>query len=503
MMPSRRAVLKGLGAGLTLPWLEGLAGRAAHAQAASGPRYYVHFCTEHGGIWPSNMYPAAAAPQTTTYAGRTIRRQALTAQQSGSSAVVSPVLTASAARLTPSLVAKMNVIQGLDVPYRLGHHFGGHLGNLARAVGAPPAAVTPRRTIDQVMAYSPSFYPSLSNIRQRSVVAGRFISQGFSNPAAQTGAIADVVSTQDSRTWFDRLFPPGTSVGSGPAPRPPVVDLVIESYRRLKSGARLSAADQVRLDEHLQQLAEVQRRLQVSVPVTCTQPARAASNSAIRSANTADFDINPLKHAQYFQLLNDVVAAGMACDLTRVVVVRDEETHSTYAGDWHQDIAHQQYAQQATLVAGQQRFFADVFVDLAAKLDAISDGRGGTLLDHTLMVWTQEHGNQTHHSRAVPVVTFGGAGGFFKTGQYVDYRNLASSWDPPGTANGEFPGLFMHQLWGNALTAMGVPRSEWAEPDHGGYGARYAEAYSGGLTLAASYPDTLWSTTGDPLPFLT
>ena len=57
----------------------------------------------------------------------------------------------------------MNVIAGLDVPFYLAHHTGGHLGNFARNDGnggdGALAQSNPRRTLDQIMAWSNSFYP--------------------------------------------------------------------------------------------------------------------------------------------------------------------------------------------------------------------------------------------------------------------------------------------------------------------------------------------------------
>ena len=140
-------------------------------------------------------------------------------------------------------------------------------------------------------------------------------------------------------------------------------------------------------------------------------------------------------------------------------------------------------------------------LDLAAKLNATSDGTGGTLLDHTLLVWTQESGNITHNTFSVPVITFGGAGGALATGQYVDYRNTALVYDRT-RPEVEHPGLLMHQWLRMTLALMGVPSSEWAEPDHPGYGYRYANVNWGNFTTAQAYPDSLWSLTGADLTWL-
>jgi hypothetical protein len=330
----------------------------------------------------------------------------------------------------------------------------------------------------------------------------------YADPAHRTaGTIQEVAGSEDSNGWYDKVFPPGTMAG-GPAPRAPVVNRVIQSYQRLHdSTRRLSADDKLRLEQHLQRLDEVQRRLSVNAPTQCTQPTRPAkSNQQLYGGPyVGNFDVSPDQHAGWYDMLNDVIASAFSCQLSRIAVVKVNPDFSSYVGDWHQDIAHKadqmSGTAQATLMAAHQRFFSTVVVDLAAKLDAISDGMGGTVLDHTLLVWTQESGNITHNTFSVPVITFGGAGGYFNTGNYVDYRNTSLSVFGNDYEK-EYPGLFMHQWLGMSLRAMGVPHSEWAEMDHGGYGYRYTNVSYASITKTQAYPDTLWSTAGEELPWL-
>lgn len=500
---NRRSFLKGLGA---LPFLPSLLSKSALAQVVQ-PKYFVQFCTDHGGIWTSNMFPTMPGnAQGMTYAGRTVKRQPLTVSVNNGIASLSPVLSASSANFTQGLASKMNVIQGLDIPCYIAHHTGGHLGNFARNDGNGGDGLElqkgPRRTIDQVMGWSPAFYPTLDGVRQRALTMGRRIAYNYANPATKTGAIQEIVATDNSQQLFDQLFPPGMT--GGPPPRAPIVDKVIESYKRLRDGnRRLSTADKQRLDEHLQRLDELQRRLNVNATVTCMKPPRpATSNYSLYGGN---FAVDPVKHATWHTLLNDVTVAAFSCGLSRIATVKVDPTFSTYAGDWHQDIAHKADlatgAAQATISAAHQKFFENVFLDLARKLNAVSDGMGGTLLDHTLLVWTQESGNITHNNFSMPVITFGGAGGAFTTGSHVDYRNTAAALSP-NDAEKQYPGLFYQQWLGMILRGYGIPEADWAEPNHGGYGYRYAMVNWASLNTQQCYPDSMWALTGDPLPFL-
>ncbi len=505
---NRRRFLQGLGGlSLGLPVLPPLLSRRAFAQAAIAPKYFVHFCTDHGGIWSANMFPAAAAAaQTQSYAGRTVKRAPLSLTVNAGTASLSPVLSAPSSALTAGLAAKMNVIQGLDIPCYIAHNTGGHLGNFARNDGNGSDGMLlqgfPRRTIDQVMGWSTAFYPDLVGVRQRAMTMGRRIGYNFANPATRTGAIQEIVATDDSLALFDQLFPPGSM--QGPAPRAPIVDRVIDSYKRLRDGnRRLSTADKLRLDDHLQRLDELQRRLNVTAKPTCVQPPRPASSNYALFGGT--YDVEPAKHAAWYDLLNDVTVAAFSCGLSRIATVKVDPTFSTYAGDWHQDIAHKADLHtgnaQATIAAAHQKFFQTVFLDLGRKLDAVSDGMGGTLLDHTLLVWSQESGNITHDNFSMPVITLGSAGGYFTTGSHVDYRNLAAPLDS-NAAEKEYPGLFYQQWLGMNLRAFGIPQSEWSEPDHNGYGYRYAKVNFAQLTTQLAYPDSMWVLAGDPLPFL-
>ncbi|HET9957206.1 MAG TPA: hypothetical protein VFQ61_22065, partial [Polyangiaceae bacterium] len=165
----RRLFLRGAGgAVLALPVLPSLLHpRAARAEASAAPKCFVHFRTPHGGVSTSNMWPADSALTETSSYTHEIRRGALSANVSNGTSSVSPVLSASSGVLTPALLAKMNILRGLDIPTAMAHNFGAALGyyDVDHQTPARPTA-----TVDQVLAYSPAFYPNLSSVKQRSVV---------------------------------------------------------------------------------------------------------------------------------------------------------------------------------------------------------------------------------------------------------------------------------------------------------------------------------------------
>lgn len=508
----RRMFLQGAaGFSLAIPFLPSLAPRDAAAQSTSVKRF-VAFGTEHGGVWQSNMYPdASTLTQTSSYAGHQIRRGALVPQIEGDMAVLSPVLRAASHRLTPALAQKLNVLRGFDIPFDIGHNSGSYLGNyaanLAEGGVGHDMQDSPLASLDQVLAWSPSFYGDLGTILERSLVMGlSSMSYGWSNPSNQSGDIQRISPQESNLALFERIFVPPAE--NPEELRPPVVDRILEDYRRLRDGnRRLSSGDRQRLTEHLDRLDELERRLSVVVSCEDIESPTVASDSVDLENGGQQADI------QYWQLMNDVIVAAFACDTCRIATgLLNEVTHfSDYPGGWHQEVAHQaDYVTwsappvahpQDILTESKQAFFEHVFLDLAAKLDAIADPHGqGTLLDGTLLQWSQESGVATHESIECPVVTAGSAGGYFQTGHYCDYRdeNAPFREAEPGFVVNSHRGLIYNQWLGTVAQSMGLDPSEYETGGHGGYGQV-------AFGFGAYYPSTgpVVDAMGDPVPLIT
>ncbi|WP_437911557.1 DUF1552 domain-containing protein [Sorangium sp. So ce302] len=517
---NRRLFLRGAGgAMLALPLLPSLFVSSKALAAVPPPKVFVHMRTGHGGVTLANMYPAdATLTQTLTYT-HPVRRGALAAKVNGATASLSPVLSAPSSMLTPSLVAKMNVLRGLDIPTMMAHNFGGALGYYDDDKGVPSK---PRATIDQIMAYSPAFYPDLSSVRKRSVIieGSNSGSHGYNTPGDPTSGVDTnaIGGTESAQGLFDSLL---AGISSGPATRPPLVDRLLESYKRLRnSNKRLSQEDKLRLDQHIDKVAELQRRLGTSLPAGCTVPTRPSTNNL----SLRPMDGDPAKNVQFFQMLNDVLAVAANCGVTRIITLAIDENNqgltftnrAAQGEDWHNNVAHAAHtdpAMQELVKQSHQVFFQGVYLDLVSKLNSYGDGQGGTLLDHSLVAWGQESGNITHYAFSMPVVTAGGAGGKIKTGSYCDYRNLTMHLGNPSSSTEDdklWPGLTYNQWLGTALQAMDIPPSEWAtETDHPGYGARvtYTSQYAyfftnKGFTADEAYSDAVWEKSAEILPFL-
>lgn len=486
-MPSRRTFLIGAGGfTLSLPFLPSLLdpGLSKEAKAQSRPDpFFVAMATQHGGVRPWSMYPGdATLTSTFDYAGRTCRRGSLSGQAGGGWTALSPVLSGPSARLTPSLIAQMNVIRGLDIPFYIAHHTGGHLGNYARNDGNGGEGVavqgSPRRTIDQVMAYSPNFYRDITGVTERALAIGaRGMSWGYASPSTGTGDIQQIYNYTSNQALFTRLFTPGEGEGS---PSPLVVDRVLENLNRLRDGnRRLSSADRRRLDEHMERLFELERRVNLS-PSCGEVGAPAVDSDELR--RETNYSIDPDSMVAFWQLQNDIIAAAIGCGVCRIFSMNASETFSTFEGDWHQDVAHQAHAveggTQEILMQAHQVFFEGVYLDLISKLDGVEGPEGESILKDGLVMWTQESGMVTHQSYSIPVITAGSAGGAMNTGRYVDVRNVAipyNYYDDLGQPlpYNDNPGLMYNQWLGTILRSMGLENKEFEEENAGGYGVFY------------------------------
>lgn len=488
----RRWFLRGAaGALVAIPVLPSLL-RAPRAsgQVAPRPKHFVALTFQHGGVWDRNFWPAdATLTESMTYAGHTIRRGDLVPTVSSGVASLSRTLSAPSSVFTASLARKMNVIAGFDVTSYIGHHHGGYLGNFNAAAEDLGMAATP--TIDQVMAYSSGFYGPSDPIVRRSIALGnptRPVSWGFSNPSApEGGAVQPVATTNESLALFDELYTGEDSGEPAPVPRTPLVDRVLASYRSLRqSDRRLSSADRRRLDEHMARLSELQSRMPVA-SLTCGDVTR-PSESAARHPMGSVRDMS-----RWFELMNELVTVAFTCGSTRIATYNpNEDAFIDYSGGtWH-DVPHAAssssgqsgltpQAAQEYLVETNRNFFEYGFLDLVSRLDSVTTPEGGTLLDDSLVFWTCESGHITHDNDSTPVVTAGGAGGAFRTGSYIDYRNhsVAVDYPTPHPTEKWIPGLVYAQWLGAVLEAMGVPRSEFENEIHqmqrpsdvtGGYG---------------------------------
>jgi hypothetical protein len=483
---NRRLFLRGAGgAAMAIPFLPSLMSRAFAAEPKPGaaPRCFMAMSTSMGEVWGKNMYPdQALLTQKMSYAGRDVRYGNLPATADNTGNVAwSPMCTAGKDLMTPALAAKFNVVRGLDVPYNFGHHEGVHLGNFAGHHGGTAGIPDDQYlvpTIDQVMAYSPSFYTPedlSAKMTQRSFgLDTSYMSWNYANPTEKTGRVVMLPTLTNNQRFYDFFFRPGSSVGDVDKV---IIDRVKESYDLLKKDPRLSYGDLDRLEQHVQRMFEIERQLLVAKALNSQQ-----NLIQMPSKDSDDYfkdpqfgwTLNQMKG--YCDLMTDMIVAAFSTGVSRIGTWGQQSckfTDGVHISDWHGNVSHSGFGAsvaQEWAIIWNQGTFEHAFVNLAAKLEAVTAADGGTLLDNCLLMLTNEAGQLTHQGTCVnyPVVMAGSAGGYFKTGMFVDFSDQTKIYgqfakmvaEKPGILP-EGPGLYYQQFLANALLSMGIPASEW------------------------------------------
>jgi hypothetical protein len=293
--------------------------------------------------------------------------------------------------------------------------------------------------------------------------------------------------SESVRGAYERIFNQGLGAGSS------LVDRVLNDFNRLRAsaygpGRRISADDKTRLDQHMDGLRDLERRIGIIGGSSCPQ------NTSADWVYGNDFWANSMSNMQ-----SDVdawvrfVVAMFACGYTRVATIHWHEPPSS--GDYHQAVAHAHFnaAPQERLMRD-QRFFAEhALLNFINRMQAIQVYGTQTMLDRGLVVWHQESSQDAHNSTSLPTITAGSAGGALATGLYLDYRNLASS----ATVMSNRPGVPIQRWLRTLLDAYGVSPSAYERSGMYGYGDPYR-----GPTFAPSYSTDLMVSCNSPLPHL-
>jgi hypothetical protein len=472
---SRRYFLQGAGASvLGLPFLTSLAPKLCKASESLVPpiKRMVLMRGINGSVsqnryapqGPASLFQQSILPGIGKDAGPLTIRQATLSQIAASQGALSECLPAS----FNSALSKMWFWHGFDMPRKYGHFTGQTFGNMGAYGNTNPSDAKKTPTIDEVAAYSASYYPATWQGSKRCVVAMPNSSSnpdsncfyGYSNPLQKSGDIVrrSVYHTADN--LFRALFQQYLGQSSGEPADTTLVDAVYEDYTRLKNNSRLSREDRAKLESHLSFIQEMQQKVLASGQV-CTVPDEPESLGKING-------LDIIGHQKTYELYNDVIVAAMRCDLCRVFsmpIVYAEGRRSGSAstpGDWHY-WSHNASASQEELVKINRWINEKVFLDLITKLDSVSETEG-TLLDECLVLRTDEHGFSTHCETNLYMLGAGSAGGQLKGDHYVDFRDQSSpysTYELSQSFRGQVPGILYNRLLANLLSVMGVASAEY------------------------------------------
>ncbi len=223
------------------------------------------------------------------------------------------------------------------------------------------------------------------------------------------------------RIAFERLFGEGGSVADRLAElrrRASLLDVVNEDISRLNR--KLGADDKAKVNQYLETVREVERRIQKAEAET--------SNGAARDL---DRPLGvPAAYADHAKLMFDLQVLALQSDVTRVITFQlaRETSTRTYpeigVSDPHHPLTHNGGdPEKLARVAMINQFHVSLFSYFLGRLKATPDG-DGTLLDHTNYLYGSGMGNSDIHDHVdLPILVAGGASR--KGGQHIRYKEAA------------------------------------------------------------------------------
>lgn len=493
---SRRQFLQGAGSfTLALPLLPSLLTEKAFAQSNSRDPWMILFTTSHGCVSPSDWRGDLssviwqAGEQQVLYPGDPMlgtdhRMHFKTLSSLAGGGALSHVFDSQ----FNGLLSKMNIIEGLDLMYGGGHQTGAHLGNFhgndnadSRTGVDANLIVPPLETIDQLLASWSGFYPAND---PRTMPVLNFGGGGWSPSFRRlNGRVQRTAHDWDIQTIFNNLFGANFGDPAAAAAKQSALNRVHEDYQRFsgRSNTRISNQDRLSLEQHMQSLADVERRL--------LNQQNAANCSTVGIGGPTYGPVDPMSNANAFHQSNrelfaaqwdiyvNIIVTAINCGLCRLFTV-PIGFPVDYTGDAHQNVAHLWHTAPAQIVIRDAyQFVARHFVlPVLERLNDIDVGSGMRLLDTGTAIFQPECWYATHDGRNIPTMMAGSANNYFRTGYYIDYRNHSNmalqgeayDWQTATFNSGHpyalhHPGVPFNRWLHTLLEAMGMNRSTYLQ----------------------------------------
>ncbi len=207
-----------------------------------------------------------------------------------------------------------------------------------------------------------------------------------------------------------------------------MLDLVMGGARELRR--TLPATDQRKLDEYLDSVRSVERRI---AAIESRQKEAALEKAGVRSSKREDSAAPPIeikipegdKRSEYMQVMCDLNVLAFQTDTTRVCTyIGSTPNGVSYPELGFNDLHHSQThhnnePKQANKVAAITAFNIEQFAYMVKKMHALREG-DGTLLDNCIMMWGSglEDGNK-HTRENLPFILAGKGGGSIQTGRFL------------------------------------------------------------------------------------
>jgi hypothetical protein len=398
---SRRTLLRGLGVGISLPLLDAMipAATALAQTAAAGKPRFGFFYFPHGAVM-EKWTPAATG-----------------------------------------LDFKLNEINSGLAPFRDQLTVVSGLGNKpgeSRAVHAlvpatwlscthPKETLEPNMaaTVDQIAAQhigQETPWPSLESATAQGHGQGSACERGYgcsySGTLSFRNATTPLPIESNPRQMFLRLFGQGDSAterkflndqtGS-------LLDMIASEVTTLRG--QLGAQDRNTLNDYLESVREIERRVQLSATGDISKLAL----PDVPGATSESFD-------EQLRLMFDLILLAYQGNLTRVqsFMLTAEVSEMTYnhigiPDAFHAISHHANDPAKKERLAKIQKYHTDVFADFLAKMQKIPDGEHDMLYNSTLLFGSNMSNSNAHNQYPLPTAVLGRAGGRIRGGQHINF----------------------------------------------------------------------------------
>ena len=393
---ARRAVLRGVGVTMALPWLESFAAKAETTGSTAFPKRF--------GV---------------VFLGNGVNEDHWGSEGSGAAMKLSKSLTP----LEP-LKSKINVVHGLfnKMSTGLGIHPPQTGSLLTGAHLLKGAVVRSGVSIDQMIAQrigQDTMQPSLVLACEQPMTGYHETnySLAYSSHISWQSPDSPVPNEVYPSLAFDTLFE-----NRGSLLNLSILDRVKERADRLSR--KISSTDQNKLDEYMTSVREVEKRVDSmrKAKDQADDGAKQKGRPALameRPANGIPEDLR--EHAK---LMCDLIAIAFQTDKTRVatLIISRDLSNMYYpfldVKQAHHGASHDNNSDAYERIT---QWHVSQYAYLAAKLDSMPEG-DGTVLDHScLMFLSNLWIGRKHDNTRLPMVLAGGLGGTLETGRTLDY----------------------------------------------------------------------------------
>ncbi|MEM6364276.1 MAG: DUF1552 domain-containing protein [Planctomycetota bacterium] len=243
----------------------------------------------------------------------------------------------------------------------------------------------------------------------------------YQNNLSWSSPTTPLPSEAHPRIVFEQLFGDGGSAGQRSLARKrraSLLDSVTREINRLK--VTLGAGDRNKIDEYLESIREVERRIEHAEMTAMDHP-------------LPDLDRPvgvPAEFAEHARLMFDLQRLAFQGDVTRIVTFQlaREASTRTYpeigVPEPHHPVTHHGgNPEKLEKVAKINQYHISLFAEFLEKLAATPEA-DGTLLDHSIYMYGSGMGDPDPHDHDnLPIVVAGGAAGRMRGGRHIQSTN--------------------------------------------------------------------------------